>query len=93
MLTAFRCNREISPRGESAASKGSDFSASCRNRCNHVSVQMRRSDYFVLAAVIISFLLSVYLWFSGQKTEGLFAGLWVPSIVGIAIYFQTIFRR
>ena len=54
---------------------------------------MRRSDYFVLAAVIISFLLSVYLWFSGQKTEGLFAGLWVPSIVGIAIYFQTIFRR
>jgi hypothetical protein len=54
---------------------------------------MKRSDYFVLAAVLISFLLSVYLWFSGQKTEGLFTGLWVPSILGIAIYFKTIHRR
>jgi hypothetical protein len=49
---------------------------------------MKRSDYFVLAAVLISFLLSVYLWFSGQKTEGLFTGLWVPSIPAIAIYFK-----
>jgi hypothetical protein len=29
----------------------------------------------------ISFLLSVYLWFNGQKDEGVFVGLWVPSIL------------
>ncbi len=35
---------------------------------------------FVLAAGI-SFLFSVYLWFTGSKQEGLFVGLWVPSIL------------
>jgi hypothetical protein len=38
---------------------------------------------FCLAAGI-SFLLSVYLWFiRGQKMEGLFVGLWVPSILSL----------
>ncbi len=35
---------------------------------------------FVLAAGA-SFLFSVYLWFSGSKDEGVFVGLWVPSIL------------
>lgn len=35
---------------------------------------------FVIAAGI-SFLFSVYLWFSGRREEGLFVGLWVPSIL------------
>ena len=35
---------------------------------------------FVLGAGI-SFLLSVYLWFSGYKEQGAFVGLWVPSIL------------
>jgi len=34
-------------------------------------------------AAAISFLLSVYLWFGGQKEEGLFVGLWVPSILSL----------
>lgn len=33
------------------------------------------------AAAGASFLLSVYLWFSGQRDEGVFVGLWVPSIL------------
>ncbi|MBM4264646.1 MAG: hypothetical protein FJ145_24875 [Deltaproteobacteria bacterium] len=37
---------------------------------------------FCLAA-LISFFLSVYLWFSGQKQEGIFVGLWVPSILSL----------
>ena len=28
-----------------------------------------------------SFLLSVYLWFSGSREQGIFVGLWVPSIL------------
>jgi hypothetical protein len=35
---------------------------------------------FVVAAGI-SFLFSVYLWFTGNKEEGVFVGLWVPSIL------------
>jgi hypothetical protein len=35
---------------------------------------------FLLAAGC-SFLLSVYLWFNGYKDQGLFVGLWVPSIL------------
>lgn len=29
----------------------------------------------------VSFLLSVYLWFNGSKEQGLYVGLWVPSIL------------
>lgn len=34
-----------------------------------------------LAAAGISFCLSVWLWFSGDRERGLFVGLWVPSIL------------
>ncbi len=34
-------------------------------------------------AALISFFVSVYLWFTGQKDEGLFVGLWVPSILSL----------
>ena len=36
-----------------------------------------------LAAAAISFLLSVYLWFSGHKEQGQFVGIWVPSILSL----------
>lgn len=32
-------------------------------------------------AAFLSFLFSVYLWFSGQREEGLFVAIWVPSIL------------
>ncbi len=35
---------------------------------------------FVIAAGA-SFLFSVSLWFSGSRQEGVFVGLWVPSIL------------
>ena len=34
-----------------------------------------------VAGAGISFLLSVYLWFTGSKEQGLYVGLWVPSIL------------
>ncbi len=37
---------------------------------------------FLLAAGI-SFLLSVYLWFSGSREQGIFVGIWVPSILSL----------
>ncbi len=35
------------------------------------------------AAAFISFMLSVYLWFVGQRETALFVGLWVPSILSL----------
>ncbi|REK18158.1 MAG: hypothetical protein DWQ37_04500 [Planctomycetota bacterium] len=35
----------------------------------------------ILAAAGLSFLFSVYLWFAVNKEQGVFVGLWVPSIL------------
>ena len=41
----------------------------------------RRSALTILIAAFASFILSVTLWFSGNREQGLFVGLWVPSIL------------
>jgi hypothetical protein len=51
---------------------------------------IKQSDIFFLLAVSISFGLSAYLWFSGQREEGVFTALWVPSILCFGIYFKLI---
>jgi hypothetical protein len=43
----------------------------------------KTSKWLFISAAGISFLLSVSLWFSGQREEGLFVGLWVPSILSL----------
>ncbi len=35
----------------------------------------------IICGAGLSFLFSVGLWFSGQREEGLFVGIWVPSIL------------
>lgn len=40
---------------------------------------LAKMGYVVAAGV--SFLFSISLWFTGSKQEGLFVGLWVPSIL------------
>ena len=42
-----------------------------------------KAKLFFGAAAFISVVLSVYLWFSGQREAGLFVGLWVPSILSL----------
>ena len=34
-----------------------------------------------LVAALASFLLSIVLWFTDHREEGVFVGLWVPSIL------------
>ena len=43
----------------------------------------RRTGIIVLVAAFISFVLSVTLWFTGSHDQGLFVGLWVPSILSL----------
>ena len=45
-----------------------------------------RSKIPVIIAAGLSFLLSVYLWFSGLKEEGIFVGLWVPTILSLGAF-------
>ena len=37
----------------------------------------------ILFAAFVSFVLSVLLWFGGHHQEGIFVGLWVPSILAL----------
>ena len=39
-----------------------------------------------LAAALLSFGLSVVLYFSGDESEGIFVGLWVPSILALGAF-------
>tara|TARA_Y100000114_G_scaffold157259_1_gene188547 strand:- start:8255 stop:8488 length:234 start_codon:yes stop_codon:yes gene_type:complete len=41
--------------------------------------------YYPIILAFISFLYSVGLWFSGYKLEGIFVGLWVPSILALSV--------
>ena len=48
----------------------------------------KQSDIFILLAVVVSFAVSGFLWFNGQRSEGLFTAVWVPSILAFGIYFK-----
>ena len=52
---------------------------------------MSSKSYFLVAA-FASFVLSVSLWFLGSpdvaKEQGIFVGLWVPSILSLGGYFN-----
>jgi len=59
-----------------------------RERWN--SMKARLAKLLFVCAAGISFVFSVCLWFSGQREEGLFVGLWVPSILSlVAVPFAS----
>ena len=38
----------------------------------------------ILLGAFVSFVLSVSLWFTGHHEQGIFVGLWVPSILALS---------
>lgn len=40
----------------------------------------------ILLAALMSFILSISLWFSGSELEGIFVGIWVPSIISLGAF-------
>ncbi len=40
-----------------------------------------RAGLGILGTAFVSFVLSVTLWFTGSREQGVFVGLWVPSIL------------
>lgn len=51
-------------------------------------MNLKSYDYVLLSAAFLSFLFSVYLWFSGSRDEGVFVGIWVPSILAFGGYVK-----
>lgn len=45
-----------------------------------------RARMLVLVAAFLSFLLSVSLWFTGSTDEGVFVGIWVPTILSLGTF-------
>ena len=54
---------------------------------------MRNRDVVILLSAFLSFLLSVYLWFSGEKEMGQYVSIWVPTIIVFGIFFNTLPRK
>ena len=42
----------------------------------------------ILLGAFVSFVLSVSLWFTGHHEQGIFVGLWVPSILTLGVIAQ-----
>jgi hypothetical protein len=50
---------------------------------------LKLNDYLILLAAFLSFLFSIFLWFTGQRDEGIFVGIWVPSILAFGGYIKA----
>jgi hypothetical protein len=50
---------------------------------NLMAATEQRSRLLLLVAAGVSFALSVSLWFAGNELQGIFVGLWVPSILSL----------
>jgi hypothetical protein len=52
-----------------------------------------RSRLLLLVAAAVSFVLSISLWFAGHELQGIFVGLWVPSILALGSFVAPRSRR
>ena len=49
----------------------------------------RKSDFFIILAVMLSFCISAYLWFVVQdRDQAIYTAIWIPSIFSFGIYFK-----
>ena len=47
-------------------------------------------ELVLIALALLSLIYSEVSWFQGNREEALFVGLWVPSILGFAIYLKLL---
>lgn len=49
----------------------------------------KRSDLFIILAVMLSFVISAYLWFIiKDREQAIFTAIWIPSIFTFGIFFK-----
>ena len=61
-------------------------------RAPSVMARQRLGVTLFLVAAVISFLLSIVLWFTGNQDEGVLVGLWVPSILAAGGFWMFAVR-
>lgn len=49
-----------------------------------------RVEIIMLLLAFLSLVVSETMWFTGEREGALFIGLWVPSILGFAIYLKLL---
>lgn len=55
---------------------------------------LSKANWAILAAAFLSLVISVFFWFVvGDERAALFIGIWVPSILAAAAYFESIQKR
>ena len=52
--------------------------------------KLTKTDVVMLLLAFLSLLFSELLWFTGEKEDAFFIGLWVPSILGFAMYLKIL---
>tara|TARA_B110000305_G_C19376260_1_gene607156 strand:+ start:1180 stop:1365 length:186 start_codon:yes stop_codon:yes gene_type:complete len=52
--------------------------------------QFTTADILLFIAALLSLIFSEVLYFQGEKADGTFIGLWVPSILAFGIYLKLI---
>ncbi len=52
-----------------------------------------KADVFILIACAIAFILGVYLFFTGNREQGMFAAMWVPALLCFGIYFKLLSQK
>ena len=52
--------------------------------------QFNITDILLLVSALSSLIFSEILFFSGEKENAIFIGLWVPSILAFGIYLRLI---
>lgn len=49
----------------------------------------KKSDFFIILAVMFSFFISAYLWFVQKDAQqAIFTAIWIPAIFTFGIYFK-----
>jgi hypothetical protein len=75
------------------ATRESSRASTSNVRGPRVADAQRLGVTLFLVAAGASFLLSIGLWFSGNRDEGVFVGLWVPSILAAGAFWATTVAR
>jgi len=49
-----------------------------------------KTDKILMVLALGTLIFSELMWFQGEREGALFVGLWVPSILGFAIYLKLL---
>jgi len=55
--------------------------------------KLTTTDILMMLSAFLSLIFSEVLWFKGEQEAAIFVGIWVPSILGFAIYLKLLKKQ